>query len=145
MLGIGLHLVVHATGAIAVKRREIIRALGAGLVAEDVIDIEDRRIEHLLLGDDRDGGAEVLELRVEARAGEGVEGLVAPVGVGRDLEGGEHHRFLGESRARAGTGRRLGGGGGLGGEVSGEEQNGNGGAGAPRESGSGRVGWHGRD
>ena len=94
LLGIRLHLVVDAARAVAVERREIIGALGAGLVAEDVVDIEDCGIEHLLLGDDRDRGAEVFEFRVEARARERVQGLVALVGVRRDLEGREHDCLL---------------------------------------------------
>ena len=91
---IALNIVADATGAVRGELREIIRALGAGLVAEEVVDIEDGGVLHLLFGDDRDGGAEVLEFRVEARAGGGVEGLVALV-VFDDREGREQNGLVG--------------------------------------------------
>jgi hypothetical protein len=77
-------------------------ALGAGLVEEHVVDIEHREVLHLLLGDDGDGGAEVLELGVDARAGKRVGGEVALVGRAADLERRHLDDFV---RFRRGGGR----------------------------------------
>jgi hypothetical protein len=87
-LRIGRDVVLHAAGAVRVELREVPRALGVGLVEKHVVDIDRRRIDELLLRDDGDRRAEVLELRVEPRAGERVEGLVTAL-VSDDLEGRE--------------------------------------------------------
>ena len=63
-----MHLIVDAAGAVAIEGGEIVGALSAGFVTEDVVDIEDSGIEHLLLRHDRDGSAEVFEFGVEAGA-----------------------------------------------------------------------------
>ncbi len=88
--GVVLDIVTDATGAVGGELREIIRALGAGLVAEEVVDIENGGIFQLLLRDDRDGGTEVFELRVDARAGKRVEGLTALI----VLDDGEGERKM---------------------------------------------------
>jgi hypothetical protein len=142
LLRIRLHLVADAAGAVADEAGEVVRALGAGLVAKHVVDIEQRQILHLLLGHDGDRGAEVLELRIEARAAEGVRGLVAVVVVD-DGEGREDHDFLG--RHGAGRGDRLGGGCGLRWQAGGEREqckDGRGGRSAETK-GRGRVVCHG--
>ena len=93
-LGTALDTVVHPSISIDRKRREIARALGVRLVKEDVVDIEDGGVEHLLLRNDRDGGTEILELRVEARARQGVRGEIAFVRPGVHLKRRElNHRI----------------------------------------------------
>ena len=92
--GIAGHAVDHAAVAVGRELRVVARALGVRLVEEDVVEIEHGGVLHLLLRDDGDRGAEVLELRVEARARKRVERLVAAVGVGRDLEGRELDDFV---------------------------------------------------
>ena len=77
-----LHVAVSVDGEI----RVVARALAAGGVKEDVVDIEHAEVGHLLLRHHGDGGGEVLELRVEARSGHGVGAIVA-LGVGDDFEG----------------------------------------------------------
>ena len=81
-----LDIVVHAAVTIDRERGEIARALGVRLVEEDVVDIEDGGVEHLLLGDDGDGGTEVLELRVEARPGQCVRSQIAFIRPGVHLK-----------------------------------------------------------
>jgi hypothetical protein len=106
LLGIRLHLIVDAAGAVTVEGGEVVGALGAGFVTEDVVDIEDGGIEHLLLRDDRDGGAEVFEFGVEAGARQRVERLIAPVGIGGDGERREDDHLFACRHAR-GAGARL--------------------------------------
>ena len=87
-LRIGRDVVLHAAGAVRVELREVPRALGVGLVEKHVVDIDRRRVDELLLRDDGDRRAEVLELRVEPGAGERVERLVTAL-VGDDLKRSE--------------------------------------------------------
>ena len=93
-LRIGRDVVLHAAVTVGIELGEIAGALGVGLVEKHVVDIDRRRIDELLLRDDGDRRAEVLELRVDARAGQCVEGLIALV-VLDDGEGGEDKGLLG--------------------------------------------------
>jgi hypothetical protein len=69
--------------------------LGVGGVDEEIADIGRGRIEHELLRDDRDGGADVAQIRAQAGAGQRRGRLVAAVGVRRDDEGRQlDHGFL---------------------------------------------------
>ena len=72
---------VIGRGAVTVEREigERRRALGAGLVGEDVVHVEQRQVHHLLFGDDRDRGGNVLELRVHAGARHRICTIVARV------------------------------------------------------------------
>ena len=65
-------------------------ALGAGLVFEDVVDIERCGVVHLLPRHDGDRGGEVGQVGIEAAAGESVLGEIAGVLRRRDLERRQH-------------------------------------------------------
>ena len=84
--------------------------LGAGLVKEDVVDIEQREIRHLLLGYDGDRRGEVLDPRIEPRARHGVRRVIAPARTG-DLERREYDGIPGARGGRRPRGRRYGRGG----------------------------------
>jgi len=80
-----------------------------GGVGEDILDLGDADILKKFLGVDRDSGADVLDIGVEARAGERAGGAVAEVAFGADDERAEfdHFRFRDRSGGnRGGDGRR---------------------------------------
>ena len=77
--GIELRVVDCHLVAVEGKGGVVARALGAGLVGEDVVHVEQRQVHHLLFGDDRDRGGNVLELRVHAGTRHRICAIVARV------------------------------------------------------------------
>ena len=106
------HLVDHCARAVSIELRVGSGALGARHVVEHVVNIEHREVAHLLLGHHSDRLAQILDLRIQARAGHRVRGEIALV-VGDDLKGRERDDFFcGRFRGRLGRdrhGRLLGG------------------------------------
>ena len=103
-LGEGAHavdrgrIVAHLCRVFSGDAREISPLAGdfrRGGVSENVLELGDADILKEFLGVDRDGGADVLDIGVEARPGERAGGAVADVAFGADDERAEfdHFRF----------------------------------------------------
>ena len=106
--GVGRGQAAHALGAgrgaqlgllavAAVEARE--RALGAGHlgiggVLEQRTGVGRADVVHQILGDDRHGRADILQLGTDAGAGEGVGGDIAPIRLGADFERTEDDDIL---------------------------------------------------
>jgi hypothetical protein len=109
-LRIQLHVVRDTAVAVGGGRRVGPGALGVAGVGEDVVDIEHREVRHLFLRHDADRRGQVVELRVEARAGHAVRREVATVVARGDFVRAQRDHVLGRLAGRRNSGHRdLGG------------------------------------
>jgi hypothetical protein len=101
-LGEGAHavdrsrIVAHFRRVFSGDTREISPLAGdfrRGGVSENVLELGDADILKEFLGVDRDGSADVLDIGVEARAGERAGGAVADVAFGADDKRAEFDHF----------------------------------------------------